>query len=586
MTDMDAANHLSQLESRGLIRVAATHPELEYLFRHVMLQDAAYQSLLKLERKRLHRLVGETLEQTHPQNLNDAAPILARHFDEADDPERAVRYYVAAGDAASRVYAIAEAIAHYTRARVISRHLPHVPEIQSLYSGLGRALEMSGQHQQAIDLYEELHEISRQHDDRQLQLAALTYLATLRSAPSPVHDPKKGRALLEQALTFTRTLGDQVAETKTLWNLLLLNNYSGRSADAINYGEQALALARKLNLRDQLAFALNDLSFAYMFASEFVKAKALLDEVQLMWREMDNRPMLADCLSQIATRAYFAGEFDLNWQAGEEASQISLAIGNAWGQTFSQYVTSYSLIERGNLGRARDLLERSVRAGEEVNLHVSLVIPRSELACVYGYLGAVDHGIKLAQASLTVAETHLPLWRISPISSLARLYVMKGDVEKAEETIRDAKRCLSEEYFSLPHVYIGTCLAEAELALLIKDCPRAMQVLDEFIAYIQRTGARTFLPEALYLKSQALLPASEARQLLVAAQHEAESLGSRRILWKILFALSELEKGEEAELSRRRARQIVAAMADDISQTDLRESFLNRADVRQLMSKE
>ncbi len=72
----------------------------------------------------------------------------------------------------------------------------------------------------------------------------------------------------------------------------------------------------------------------------------------------------------------------------------------------------------------------------------------------------------------------------------------------------------------------------------------------------------------------------------LAAQHEAESLGSRRILWKILFALSELEKGEEAELSRRRARQIVAAMADDISQTDLRESFLNRADVRQLMSKE
>jgi len=585
---MDAANHLSQLESRGLVRVAATHPELEYLFRHVMLQDAAYQSILKLERKRLHRLVGEILEQTHSQNLNDLSPTLARHFDEADDLARALRYYVIAGDAASRVYAIAEAVAHYTRAREISKRLPRAPEMQNLYSGFGRVLEISGRHQQAIDLYEELRETSRQHEDRQLELAALTHLATLRSAPSPVHDSEKGRVLLEQVIALTRALGDSVAECRALWNLLLLNNYSGRQSDAIKYGEQALALARQLKLNDQIAFTLNDLSFAYISASKFARAKELLEEVCPMWRTMDNRPMLSDCLSQIAMRAYFAGEFDLNWQAGEEASQISQAIHNAWGQTFSQYVASYSLIERGNLGRARDLLEQSVRAGEEVNLHVSLVIPRSELACVYGYLGAFDHGIQLAQASLTVAETHLPLWSISPISSLSRLYVMKGDVEKAEETIRDAKGCLGREYFSLPHVYVGTCLAEAELALLIKDCPRAMQVVNQVIAYIQRTGARTFLPEALYLKSQALLPASpdEVRLLLTAAQQQAELLGSRRILWKILFARGDLEKGEESKSLRRQARQIVAAMADDISQTALRASFLNRADIRQMMSKE
>ena len=57
---------LDTLESKGLIRLAAIDPELEYLFRHALVQDAAYESLLKQERRALHRQVGEALEQLYP----------------------------------------------------------------------------------------------------------------------------------------------------------------------------------------------------------------------------------------------------------------------------------------------------------------------------------------------------------------------------------------------------------------------------------------------------------------------------------------------------------------------------------------
>ena len=64
---------LAQLETAGLVRVAAVQPEIEYLFRHSLVQDAAYASLLKADRKRLHEAVGITLEQTYPDRLEELA---------------------------------------------------------------------------------------------------------------------------------------------------------------------------------------------------------------------------------------------------------------------------------------------------------------------------------------------------------------------------------------------------------------------------------------------------------------------------------------------------------------------------------
>src|SRR5256885_6437582 len=57
---MTARAELNTLEASGLVQVAALEPELEYLFRHALVQDAAYSSLLKQDRRTLHRLAAET----------------------------------------------------------------------------------------------------------------------------------------------------------------------------------------------------------------------------------------------------------------------------------------------------------------------------------------------------------------------------------------------------------------------------------------------------------------------------------------------------------------------------------------------
>lgn len=113
---MTTESHIDTLEAKGLIRLAASRPELEYLFRHWLVQDAAYGSLLKQERRELHRVVGEALETLYPERAGELAGILAIHFSEAGETDKAVGYLIAAGRFALARNAIAEAFSSFDRA--------------------------------------------------------------------------------------------------------------------------------------------------------------------------------------------------------------------------------------------------------------------------------------------------------------------------------------------------------------------------------------------------------------------------------------------------------------------------------------
>jgi ABC-type transport system substrate-binding protein/class 3 adenylate cyclase len=107
---------LSELQRLDLVVEERRRPTREYRFRHGLVQEAAYATLLDERRRDLHRVVGEALEELHGDELSEAYGLLARHFAEADEPEKAARYLLEAGDAARAVYADEEAIAQYRRA--------------------------------------------------------------------------------------------------------------------------------------------------------------------------------------------------------------------------------------------------------------------------------------------------------------------------------------------------------------------------------------------------------------------------------------------------------------------------------------
>ena len=113
---MTTKTELVTLERSGLIQVAAVQPELEYLFRHALVQDAAYSSLLKQDRRALHRSAAESLLEIYPDRKRELAGVIAMHFEQAGDPASAAEHYTIAAEHALERFAQREAVSLFRRA--------------------------------------------------------------------------------------------------------------------------------------------------------------------------------------------------------------------------------------------------------------------------------------------------------------------------------------------------------------------------------------------------------------------------------------------------------------------------------------
>ena len=82
-------------------------------FRHTLLQEAAYRSLLRRRRQQLHAAAVEAIEDLYADRIDEFAGMVAHHADVAGDERRALNYHRRAGDAAAAVYSLDEAIEHY-----------------------------------------------------------------------------------------------------------------------------------------------------------------------------------------------------------------------------------------------------------------------------------------------------------------------------------------------------------------------------------------------------------------------------------------------------------------------------------------
>jgi ABC-type oligopeptide transport system substrate-binding subunit/class 3 adenylate cyclase len=109
-------DHLAQLQRVDLVREKTVTPELEYMFKHSLTQEAAYNSLLLEKRREFHRKVGEALESLFSDRKEQYLGLLAHHFEAAGDFEKAVGYLTQAGDRARLTDEHSEAVGFYQRA--------------------------------------------------------------------------------------------------------------------------------------------------------------------------------------------------------------------------------------------------------------------------------------------------------------------------------------------------------------------------------------------------------------------------------------------------------------------------------------
>lgn len=119
---------LAQLVDAELLYQRGRPPRARYIFKHALVQDAAYQSLLRRTRQQYHQRVAQLLETRFPETAQTEPELVAHHYTEAGEAASAVPYWGRAGQRAAQHSAYAEAIAHLTRGLHVLRVLPATPE--------------------------------------------------------------------------------------------------------------------------------------------------------------------------------------------------------------------------------------------------------------------------------------------------------------------------------------------------------------------------------------------------------------------------------------------------------------------------
>ncbi len=518
-----------------------------YRFRHILFQQYLYNGLDAMQRTRLHRAMAATLARRYGAQTHLIAPQLARHHAIAGDGEQAVRYFTVAGDSAAALYANTEAAAHYRRALALARAAGNGAGAQlgRLYLQLGRALELGAHYDQAIAIYAEMETAARTRNDRAMELASLLARATIRTTVNFARNPARGQILLERARDLAIELGDQAAEARILWNLLILSAYTGGDcAQRLAYGEQALALVRRLDRPEQLAFTLHDIFYAYAGSGQWRRAEESLTEARTLWQTLGNLPMLSETLMRLHWIYLVTGRYEQAALYAEEAFRLGRESHNLDAQALSHFMIGFVHWERGEIDPALAIMEEDIAIAQSVNSLTPLTGTQADLGLLYGELGDFDRGLALAERAYATATEQLPILACWSLAVLVMLHLRRGDCAAAAKRMASLTdyRTLMAQFGYMPFMWVRVGLAQGEVALASGEPKQAAALMTELYADLDAAGLWYLRPDVLHLKGRALLRQGhldEAQAVLEDARSAAETIGSQRALRPILLSLAE-----------------------------------------------
>ena len=243
LEDEALRTNLNQLAGSGLVIARGNPPDATYTFKHALIQDTAYGSLLRDRRAELHGSIGAVLEREFPDTMETAPEILAHHFTEARIPEAGAKYWLRAGESAFRRSAMLEGSAHLEAGLGVADTLPpgqgRDELLVRLHLARASALRQSRgpMNLDVTKSYSKAYELSQGLEDSQLRFSAsVSWLAANSAREESSNVLKHAQDLVSLAGSDSAQLG---MAQMVLGEILLMQ---GRSEIAVPHLTQAAKL--------------------------------------------------------------------------------------------------------------------------------------------------------------------------------------------------------------------------------------------------------------------------------------------------------------------------------------------------------
>lgn len=496
---------LRQLVTAGLMFQRGIPPRAEYIFKHALVRDTAYQSVLKSKRQHMHKRTANILDAQFPEIAETEPGLLAHHYSEARAIGPAVEYWQKAGMRAAQRSAYVEARtqlkqglallnesadaperwaqelalqsvlgpvliatkgwgssethATYFRTRELSVQLGRTGELFRALRGIVSAQILEGKLSQAQELGEQL--LSLAGEDPQLLLEAHN---TLGFATTYFGNLSKARKHLEQTVTLHRALKPR--RDKTLPALTAQNPSVAGMAHlafprwALGYPDQALQTSEDaMQLSRELAHP-----FSIVYAT---------------------------CLKSMLHS--FRGEGSLAFELAEEVLKLSREQGfSSWWSGNGLCVSGWAMVNLGN-ARGTDRLVQGIAAIRSAGTELVLPYYLCLLAAAYGKSGETSLGLRAIDEALALATEHSErLWE-------PELHRQKGELElQTSHPGREleAEACFMKalELSRVSHAKSWELRAATSLARLWQGEDRALEALsmlgDTYLWFTEGEGTR------------------------------------------------------------------------------------------------
>lgn len=418
---------LGRLETSDFVRLLGGN---QYEFRHVLTQESVYESMTTDLRRRLHGQIARRLERRKQANH----VLLAHHFDRAGVGPSAIEHLELAGRQAQKVYGNDDAIRCYSRAidwlqkeSAVRQRLRKLAEIFLRRADAHKAIGRFAQARADCMAAERIH----------LKTADMVSAALARDAAG-VCLQREGRhreahACSEQALRRLRRAGSPPeALARCLNSLTIANWYSGRTALAIEYGEESIRIRRRLKDPKQLSLGLFALGKAYTVVCDLSRAVSCFEELHAVSKRTRDVPGIAYALDGLGQCNRKLGRLGLALRQHRESFRLRESAGNRRALAYSCLNESLTYLTLGLPVRALPHLERAeqfLKETDEENLVGELWRYRGMAALESNqpYRAAIclERALRIAQSTGFLES------EVNTLAPLARATSILGDQVRA-----------------------------------------------------------------------------------------------------------------------------------------------------------
>ncbi|MGB3717305.1 MAG: hypothetical protein WA996_23020, partial [Candidatus Promineifilaceae bacterium] len=529
---MTLLNAVEQLIARQLL----LEKTAQYDFDHDKIREVVYHDLSDARRGLYHRQIGTTLEALSPSL--DMAAILAHHFERGNVNEKAVGFWLQAGEHALDSFAYQQAAHHYERALALA---DQPAAKMDAYLGLGCAFMLLDDHSSATAVIGQGLGIAEANGDHVRQ-ARLLY-ARAQNA-SRQHKPDGGRPEAEAALIAAEQVGDDYQLAQSLLLLTEAHESSGDLNSALETATRAQIVSSKLSDKQLEARALVELGFLGAQRANFDEAASAVERGLELLAESDDRNALA----------------------------------YAWN------ILGRALGGRGDYSRALDAFRRSEEEAKIIGDRHLLAQALNMRGWLHRELGDYENGLKFDEEGVNLAQRWgKPSPEISARLNICQDVLCLGDPEKALVLLDEIEVQINVGSFGFHRWRWRLRLLHARglCHLELEEPAKALAAADEGLSQAVAAGISKYVALNRELKGAALAElgiVTEAIAELETAVGIADAIHYQPMRWGSRNHLVELYRQDgreqEAQSASLEAAQIIQNIAAGLTDESLRATFL------------